>query len=276
MGLQEKTFSQIVDLISHGRAPLTVVVGPSGSGKTTFLINLAKRITIPWYLFYNAVRASEYSSLESGMAIVSGDCLMKNPYECFKYLKTDKAGLAAAAEAIACEILRQKGLAVAQQCEDIQVNSSVLEWAKLELRPMHNWIDSVCRLRSGKIEYRSHVDLLRIPLIRCCSDNIFDVIIDDIQQIPRIDFVGLIKSLRDTASVVAAVHPDQSLEREVATMVSSAYIMCLTPRERWSATQLEYWRQLMKKSVGYKLEPVMGAYNCMVLQKEVKVKVPNK
>jgi len=276
MGFGGKNLEYIADLISYGKAPLVTVIGPSGSGKTTLMINLAKLMKTQWFYFYNSVRANEYSELDPGVVIISGECLLRNPYEFLKYLITGRSGLAAAAESIVCEILRMKGLAAAQECKDVEVNSSVLEWARLELRPALHWIDSICSIRNGKIPYQSHVDLLRIPLLRCCINNNFVVFIDDLQLVPRIDFVSLIKSLRDTASVVTAIHPDQSLEKEVATMVSSAYIMCLTPRERWSASQLEYWRQMLKRNVGYKLEPSVGVYRCMVLQKEVEVKLPKR
>jgi len=276
MGLVEKTYEAMAELVAYGRAPLMVILGPSGSGKTTFLKNFIGYLPkqTPWFLFYNAVRASEYGSLQPGNVTIGADCLYSYCYEAFKYIDTQQRGIAAVAEAIACELLRMKGLTVPEQCEDVQVNASILEWARLELKPMLKWIDVKCTIQSGAIPYWSHVDLLRLALMRCCIQSPFVAAIDDIQLAPRIKFEDLIKSLRDTASVIVAVHPDKSLERNVVTMLTSSYITCLTPRENWSKMQIDYIRFLTERELRRRIEPVWGAYKCYVLQKEYDLPLP--
>jgi len=276
MGLVEKTYEAIAELVAYGRAPLMVILGPSGSGKTTFITRFIKYLPryTPWFVFYNSVRASEYSSLRPGTAIISAGCLYSYCYEAFKYIDTQQRGIAAAAEAVACELLRMKGLNVPEECEDVHTNTAILEWARLELRPMLRWIDAKCVVESGRIPYQSHVDVLRLPLLRCCVDRLFVAAIDDVQLVLRIRFEELLKSLRDTASIILSVHPDKSLERQVVTMLTSSYILCLTPREYWSRMQIDYIKFLTERELRRRIEPTWGSYKCTVFQKEYELPLP--
>jgi len=272
----EKLYETIGELVAYGRAPLMVVLGPSGSGKTTFIKRFVEYIppNVPWFLFYNSVRASEYSELKPGTVIISGDCLLSNCYETLKLIETPQKGFAAVAEPIACELLRMKGLAAAEQCEDVGLNSSIIDWGRIELRPMLSWIDAKCVVESGAIPYKSHVDLLRLALLRCCIGRRFIGIVDDAHLAPRINYDTFMKSLRDTASVVVSIHPDKSLEREVTAMITSAYVLCLTPRENWSKVQIDYVKHLTEKELKRKIEPAWGGYRCLVLQKEYELPLP--
>jgi len=275
MGLRETVFEIIGEFISYGKAPLTVVVGPPGSGKTTFLKRLVEYISVPWFLFYNEVRATEYAGLIRGSARISGDCVYNNAYELVKYIKTSQSDFVAIAEAIVCELLRMKGLSIANQCGRVTANLDVLELARLELKPALKWIDFRCVINSGAIPYQSHVDLLRIPLLRCCVGSYnFVVIIDDIELIPRIDFLNLIKTMGDRASVVVAMHLDPTVDKEISVMASSAHILCLTPRNEWVLPQINYWRYFTHKYLGYKIEPTWGAYMCRILHKEMAIELP--
>jgi len=264
----------IAELMSSGRAPLVAIVGPSGSGKTTFLKHLFQQITIRKIFLHPAARAADYSGLPSGALQIGGDCLYKYRYEAVALLRTEMKGLTALADAVACGLLREAGLeAAAQLCKDARVNSSALEWARTELRPMLRWLGPQCHVVDGAVPYEHHVDVIAMLLLRCCVKSRFAGFIDDVQLLPRLDASYFVKLMRDTASIAIGVHPDPLVEREVAAMAASAYVLCLTPREFWSEPQIRYWKQLYHRLTGSYFEPRSGAYACKVLQREVKVRL---
>jgi len=267
--------SRIAELASSGRAPLLAVVGPSGSGKTTFLKRLFQQISVPKFFLYPAARRADYSGLPQGALQISFNCLYQYRYEAVAILKTEARGLVALADAIACELLREAGSEAASQvCKDAHVSSSALEWARAELKPALRWLAPQCHIVEGAIPYENHVDPIAMLLLRCCiRDGRFVGFIDDVQFLPRLDVSLFIKIMRDTASIAVGVHPDPQVEREVAAMAASAYVLCLTPREYWSEPQIRYWKQLYYRLTGSYFEPRGGAYACKVLQKEVKVRL---
>jgi len=265
---------RIAELMSSGRAPLVVVVGPSGSGKTTFLKHLFQQVSIPKFFYYPVARTADYSGLPQGSVQISGDCLYKYRYESATLLRTEARGYAAVADAIACGLLKEAGLeAASSYCKDVSINSSVLEWARAELRPALRWLAPRCHAVEGAVPYEHHVDLVSMLLLRCCLRSRFAGFVDDVQFLPRVDVSYFTKLMRDTASIAVGVHPDPLVEREVAAMVASAYVLCLTPREFWSEPQIRYWKQLYYRTTGGYFEPRGGVYACKVLQREVKVRL---